>query len=519
MFEETEARTDEISGGAADSGVMTAQAAPEELAPQETIAGEPGSQEPETAPEAPPIQEEQADELYEPENLEDDADEESFEDNPQMFDEILEKSINKTLVTGDSVTGVIAAITQTEVTVDLGIKQPGYIPISELLEDHVINFEEDIKVGASIEAVVARISDYYGTVELSRRGLAAIRTWHELEEAMNTRTVVEGSVVETNKGGVLVSVRGIRVFVPAGRTGLPRGRELTELLKKKARLLINEVNISRGRVIGSISAAAKKERWERLQQIFSEIEPGQRRRGVIKSVKDFGVFVDIGGADGLVHISQLSWIRGMKPADLGDIGDETEVIVLSADKETGRISLSCKLPENDPWANFVEKYKVGDVVPAKVVRLVSFGAFAEIIPGVDGLIHISQITDRRIENPAEGISRDAVTDVKIIGINNETRRVSLSIRELLWEKRRAQEAEAFEEAETFEEAVAPEEAAESESAEPSTETPDESAAPQAAETSAPAEASDTPAEPSAPEEAEPPKEAEAPDAPEAPAEL
>jgi 4-hydroxy-3-methylbut-2-enyl diphosphate reductase len=479
MFEETEARTDEISG-AADSGVMTAQAAPEELTPQETVnekpdsrepdSREPDSQEPIPEPAAPPIPEEQEDELYEPENLEDDdADGESFEDDPQMFDEILEKSINKTLVTGDSVTGIIAAITQTEVTVDLGIKQPGYIPISELLEDHVINFEEDIKVGASIEAVVARISDYYGTVELSRRGLAAIRTWHELEEAMNTGTIVDGTVVDTNKGGVLVSVRGIRVFVPAGRSGLPRGREFTELLKKKVRLLINEVNITRGRVIGSISAAARQDRMDRLQKVLSEIEPGQRRRGVIKSVKGFGVFVDIGGADGLVHISQLSWIRGVKPADLGNVGDEVEVIVLSADKETGRISLSCKLPENDPWANFVEKYKVGDVVPVKVVRLVSFGAFAEIIPGVDGLIHISQITDRRIDNPAEGISRDAVTDVKIIGINDETRRVSLSIRELLWEKRRAQEAEAFEGAEASEEA------------EPSTEVPDESAEPQAAE--------------------------------------
>lgn len=345
------------------------------------------------------------------------------------FDQMLEDSI-KTIYNGDTVTGIIDAITPTEISVDLGTKHSGYIPVSEFTDDTDVSIDKLVKIGDSIEACVVRVNDIEGTVMLSKKRLDAIKTWSVIEEASESGTIVEGVITEENKGGVVVSVKGVRVFVPASQTGLAKDAEMSELLKKKVRLKITEVNRGRRRVVGSIRAVQRDERRERAEKIWSEIEVGKRYKGTVKSLTGYGVFVDIGGIDGMVHVSELSWSRIKQPSDILSVGDEIEVYVINFDKENRKISLGYKDPNGNPWEKFVSTYKVGDVVNVKIVKLMPFGAFAEVMPGVDGLIHISQIANRRIGKPDEVLSVGEMTDVKITAVDTEKQKISLSIRAL-----------------------------------------------------------------------------------------
>jgi 4-hydroxy-3-methylbut-2-enyl diphosphate reductase len=348
----------------------------------------------------------------------------------ESFEELLEKSI-KTLNTGEKVSGIVGAITPTEISVDLGTKQSGYIPLTELTDDPTVKAEDLVKIGDTIEAFVLRVNDVEGTVMLSKKRLDSVKSWDDIEAAKNDRTVVEGVVTEENKGGIVVSVRGVRVFVPASQTGVPKETPLNTLLKTKVRLRITEVNQSRRRVVGSIRAVSNEERREKTDLIWNEIEVGKKYSGVVKSMTSYGAFVDIGGIDGMVHVSELSWKRIHQPSDVLNIGDKIDVYVISFDKEKKKISLGYKTKEENPWEKFTSTYKVGDTATVKVVKLMPFGAFAEILPGVDGLIHISQITDHRIGQPSEVLSEGAVVDVKITDIDMEKRKVSLSIRALM----------------------------------------------------------------------------------------
>ncbi len=357
---------------------------------------------------------------------------ETTNDGEESFAELLEQSI-KTLYTGQKVSGVITGITPTEIYVDLGAKQAGYIPIGELTDDPTVNVNDMVKVGDTIETYVMRVNDVEGVVALSKKRLDAAKNWEELETAREEKTVVEGIVTEENKGGIVVSVRGIRVFVPASQTGLPRNASMSELVKQKVRLRITEVNRSRRGVMGSIRAVQYEERKAAAEKIWNEIEPGMRYSGVVKSLTSYGAFVDIGGVDGMVHISELSWSRIKDPSEVVSIGDQVEVYVIAADKEKKKISLGMKDPNENPWGKFVDTYHVGDIATVKVVKLMTFGAFAEIIPGVDGLIHISQIAPHRIEKPGDVLSEGQMVDVKIIAIDEEKHKVSLSIREALAE--------------------------------------------------------------------------------------
>jgi (E)-4-hydroxy-3-methyl-but-2-enyl pyrophosphate reductase len=345
------------------------------------------------------------------------------------FDQLLEDSI-KTIYNGDTVSGVVAAITPTEISVDLGTKYSGYIPIEDFSDDPTVKANEVLKVGDKIEAFVMRVNDMEGTIMLSKKRLDAINNWHEIEQAHKDGTAVEGVVTEENKGGVVVSVKGVRVLVPASQTGLGRNVPMSELLNKKVRLKVTEVNKSRRRVVGSIRAIKVKERRERAEKIWNEIEVGKHYNGVVKSMTSYGAFVDIGGIDGMVHVSELSWSRVKQPSDILSIGDNIDVYVISFDKEARRISLGYKDPNENPWLKFTNAYKVGDVANVKIVKLMPFGAFAEILPGVDGLIHISQIANRRIGKPEDVLIVGDRVDVKITDINNEKQKVSLSIRAL-----------------------------------------------------------------------------------------
>ena len=350
----------------------------------------------------------------------------------KSFQEMLEESF-KILNNGDKVTGTVVAITPTEVQVELGVKYPGYIALTELSDDPTVKVEDIVKVGDKIESIVMQVSDRDCLVKLSKRRLDINKGWEEIEAAREDESVVEGFVTEDNKGGVVVSVKGVRVFVPASQTGLPRETPMSELLKQKVRLVITEVNRARRRVVGSISKVTRAERAAAAEKVWAEIEDGKRYTGTVKSLTSYGAFVDIGGVDGMVHISELSWSRIKHPSEVVKVGDTVEVYVISADKEKKKISLGMKDHSQDPWTVFTTTYQVGDTANVRVVKLMTFGAFAEVVPGVDGLIHISQLADHRVEKPGDVVSEGDKVDVKITDVDMENKKISLSIRALLEE--------------------------------------------------------------------------------------
>ena len=348
----------------------------------------------------------------------------------ESFAEMLEKSI-KTLNTGEKVMGVVTGITPTEIYVDLGTKHAGYIPVSELTDDPTAKVEDLVKIGDEIETYVMRVNDQEGVVTLSKKRLDTVKSWDDIEQAREEHTTVEGVVTEENKGGVVVSIKGVRVFVPASQTGLPRETPMSQLLKQHVRLRITEVNRARRRVVGSIRAVEAEERAAKAAEVWANIEENKRYTGTVKSLTSYGAFVDIGGVDGMVHISELSWSRIKHPSEVVSVGDTVEVYVISFDKEKKKISLGMKDRSQNPWEVFTGKYQPGDVANVRVVKLMTFGAFAEVVPGVDGLIHISQIADHRIDKPGDVLSEGQMVDVKIIDIDYDNKKVSLSIRALL----------------------------------------------------------------------------------------
>ena len=361
------------------------------------------------------------DEIKEIKTTADTATEESFE-------AMLDASI-KTLNTGDRVTGIVTSIGNTEVQVDLGTKHAGYIPYDEVSADPNVKPEDVLKVGDEIKVFVVRVNDQEGTVQLSKKKIDGEKVWDELEEACENKTPMEAVITDINKGGLVANVKGIRVFVPASASGVARGGNLEVMRGKNVRLRITEVNRgARGRVVGSIRDVLNEERKAAQEKIWSEIEIGKKYHGKVKSLTSYGAFVDVGGVDGMVHVSELSWNRIKNPAEVVKVGDEIDVYVINFDPEKKKISLGYKTAEMNPWNQFTAKFNVGDVVPVKVVKMMTFGAFAEIIPGVDGLIHISQIANRRINKPEDVLSVGQEVDVKIIGIDAENKRISLSIR-------------------------------------------------------------------------------------------
>ncbi|MDY3691729.1 MAG: bifunctional 4-hydroxy-3-methylbut-2-enyl diphosphate reductase/30S ribosomal protein S1 [Dysosmobacter sp.] len=361
----------------------------------------------------------------------------------ESFEELLNQSF-KTLNTGEKVTGIVTAITPTEVQVDVGAKQAAYIKLSELTDDPTAKAEDIVHVGDEIETYIVRVNDVEGYAELSKKRLDAVKVWENIEQAVEDKAVLEGTVTEENKGGIVVSVKGVRVFVPASQSGQPRGADLSSMIKQKVQLRITEVNRARRRVVGSIRSVADEARKAAQEAVWSSIEVGKHYTGTVKSMTSYGVFVDIGGVDGMVHISELSWSRIKTPSEVCKVGDTLDVYVISFDPEKHKISLGVKDRALNPWDVFMNKYSVGDVASVRIVKLMTFGAFAEVVPGVDGLIHISQIADRRIDKPEDVLSEGQIVDAKITAVDEEKKKISLSIRALLTP---AAEAEAAEDAE------------------------------------------------------------------------
>ena len=348
----------------------------------------------------------------------------------ESFEALLEQSI-KTLNTGDKVTGIVTGITNKDISVDLGTKHAGYIPYDEVSADPTVKPEDILNVGDEIEVFVVRVNDQEGTVQLSKKKLDGMKIWDEMAAFAEEKATVEGTITEENKGGLVASVKGIRVFIPASQSGIAKGGDMTGMVGKVVKLKITEVNRARRRVIGSIRAVTAEERKANQEKIWAEIQEGAKYHGVVKSLTSYGAFVDIGGVDGMVHVSELSWNRIKTPADVVKVGDEIDVFVISFDPVKHKISLGYKTPEMNPWNQFMTNYAIGDVVDAKVVKLMTFGAFAEILPGVDGLIHISQIAEKRINKPEDVLAEGQDVKVKITDVDAENKRISLSIRALL----------------------------------------------------------------------------------------
>ena len=361
----------------------------------------------------------------------------------ENFEELLEQSI-KTLNTGDKVLGVVTGIGSTEVQVDLGTKHAGYIPYDEVSADPSVKPEDILHVGDEIEVFVVRVNDQEGTVQLSKKKLDGMKIWDDLAAYVEDKTTVEGVITEENKGGLVATIKGIRVFIPASQSGIAKGGDMAGMLGQNVKLKITEVNRPRRRVIGSIRAVNAEERKASQEKIWAEIEVGKKYHGTVKSLTSYGAFVDVGGVDGMVHVSELSWNHIKNPAEVVKVGDEIDVYVISFDPEKRKISLGYKTAEMNPWNQFMTGYNVGDVVDAKIVKLMTFGAFAEILPGVDGLIHISQIADRRIGKPEDVLSEGQEVQVKIVDVDAEHKRISLSIRALLEENAEETEEEVAE---------------------------------------------------------------------------
>ena len=347
----------------------------------------------------------------------------------QSFDEMLEESL-KPIHNGDKVVGTVVAINGNEVTLDLGAKYSGIIPSEEFTAGG-LKLEDAVHVGDEIEAKVVKVSEIEGIANLSKKKVEAEKFWDEIEKSAEDGIAVEGVVTGVNGGGVEVTVNGAKIFVPASQTDLPRDADLSEMLKKTVKLKILEVNKARHRVVGSIRQIARAERKAATEAIWNEIEVGKKYLGKVKSLTNYGAFVDIGGIDGMVHITELGWGRIKHPSEVVNPGDEVEVYVINFDKDARRISLGYKDPTSNPWTKFEDNYNVGDEVECKIVKLMPFGAFAEIVEGVDGLIHISQLANKRIANCEEVVKVGDVVNAKITAVDNEKQKISLSIRALL----------------------------------------------------------------------------------------
>ena len=356
----------------------------------------------------------------------------------ESFEELLEESL-KNLNTNERVMGTVISIAPNEVQVDVGRKQTGFVPVDELSNDPTVKPEDVVKVGDQIELLIMRTNDQEGTIMLSKRRVDAQKGWEELQEKVDSQEVLTSKVTEAVKGGVIVIYNGIRVFIPASQATATRDENLEDLVGQEVNFRLIEVS-QRGRykrAIGSIRSVLKEQRAAQREEFWKNCEIGKRYTGVVKSLTSYGAFVDLGGVFGMIHISELSWTHIKHPSEVVNVGDTVEVYVKDINEETKKISLGFKNADDNPWEILKRDYPEGTVVTAKIVGLTTFGAFANIIPGIDGLIHISQIANKRIEKPADVLSVGEEVEAKITAIDFDKKRVSLSMRALLPEDEQA----------------------------------------------------------------------------------
>ncbi len=360
------------------------------------------------------------------------------------FAEMLEQSF-KTLNTGERVTGIVLAVNPAEIKVDLGTKHTGILPYDEITAESGVDLNDLFKGGDEIEVICGKFSDSDGTVLLSKKKIDQHKYWETIKAAAESGELLNGTVkeiIKNEKGyaGVIALCGPNKVFIPASQTGIPKGEELESLKGQAVSFKIIDINDAKKRAVGSIKASNKISRKAAEEEFFANVQEGDKFEGKVRALMSYGAFINLGPVDGMLHITELSWGRLKKPSDVLNEGDTISVYIKSVDKEKKRISLGYKTEENDPWAIFAKNYNVGDVVDATIVSLMPFGAFAEIIPDLDGLIHISQIADKPIPNPASVLKIGDKVTVKITAADFEKRRLSLSIRALLEDNGAVEEA-------------------------------------------------------------------------------
>ncbi len=341
------------------------------------------------------------------------------------FEELLNQSL-VSLHTGDIVKGTVLNVVNEEVSVNLGYKSDGIISRGEFSSDANVIPSEVVKPGDEIEVFVVRVNDGEGNVLLSRKRIEAQKGLAEIEAAYNEKAVVTGKVTSVVKGGLIAVVNGVRVFIPSSQVSNKFVDDLSVFKDQELSFNIIELDRAKNRIIGGRKALIEKEANEKKAALFDSIEAGKKVTGTVSRLTDFGAFVDLGGIDGLIHISEMSWGRISNPKDVLKEGQTVEAIVLEVDKEKGKISLSLKDADKNPWKIAVEKYAVGTVVEGKVVRMVPFGAFVELEPGVDGLVHISQIAEKHVVKPEDELKIGEVIKVKVLEVNPEQKKISLS---------------------------------------------------------------------------------------------
>ena len=347
------------------------------------------------------------------------------------FEEALEVSLNS-LNNDQKVKGTVLSVDSQEIKVDIGRKYTGIVKADEYSYDSNVNMEEEVKPGDVLDLIIMRTNDQEGTIMLSKRRFDSIAGWDKIVTAKENGDIVEGKITEIVKGGVVATYEGMRVFIPASQATLTRGEDLEALKNTVASFRIIEIGRGR-RVIGSIRSVLREQKKELQDKFWESVEENKIYTGVVKSLTSYGAFVDLGGVDGMIHVSELAWNRIKHPSEIVNVGDTVEVYVKAIDNEKRKISLGYKKAEDNPW-EIIKKYAVGDVVKVTIISMTSYGAFARVIPGIDGLIHISQIANRRIQKPQDVLTVGEEVDAQITNIDFDAKRVSLSIRALLPEE-------------------------------------------------------------------------------------
>ena len=354
----------------------------------------------------------------------------SAEINDSMsFEEMLNASEEKRVHAGSIVKGIVTSISANEIQVDIGAKQTGFVKLSELTDDSSAKVEDLVKVGDELDLIVEKVMDQDGVIQLSRKKLASRKGMEEIAKAAESGEVVEGDVTEFNKGGVVVNVKGVKVFVPRSQATMRRDEDYTALVGQHVQLVVTEC--SGRKIVGSINKVTAEQNKAKREEFWANVEVGKTYTGVVKSLTSYGAFVDIGGVDGLCHISELSWNRIKHPSEVVSVGDTIEVYVKDIDTENHKVSLGYKKAEDNPWEQLKNNYPIGSTFHAPVVSLTKFGAFVRILPGVDGLVHISEISNDRVEKVSDALKVGDMVDVKLLDVDFDKKRISLSMKALL----------------------------------------------------------------------------------------
>ena len=357
------------------------------------------------------------------------------------FGTLLEDTL-KTLHTGDTVNGYVCTIGDNEIKLDLGVKVTGVLTKEQITDDPSANLHDMFKIGDEIAVFVIRVDDKSGLATVSKKRVDKDNSWVVLKDAHESGEILEGKVISANKGGVVVSALNNNIFVPASQTGIAKNGDFSVLVGTETKIKVIEFDVAKKKAIGSIKVVLNEEKKALEDEIWAKLEVGQHYNGVVKNLAAYGAFVDIGGVDGMVHNSELSWKKIKHPSQVVSVGQTIEVFIKELDTEKRRITLGYKTEEMDSWFQFVKAHEVGEILPAKIVSITPFGAFAEVCEGVDGLIHISAISTERINTPGDVLKVGEVVDVKIINIDNENRRLSLSIRAITEAAEKAAKEEA-----------------------------------------------------------------------------